>query len=359
MTSETKTEAPPQATKILAVDDEPDLEVLLRQKFRRQIREGRLDFAFARDGLEAVERLEAEPETDVVLTDINMPRMDGLELLTKLQGMSPITRAVIVSAYGDMGNIRTAMNRGAFDFITKPIDFNDLEVTLKKTLEEVQRAKVTLQAIKENDILKMYVDENVLSFMTKPQFQDHLLANEAVEATVMFVDICNFTSIAEDLPADQVVRMLNRLFDHIVPEIIAQDGAVDKFIGDAVMTIFRGDYHVDRALETAITIRDKLEGLAKTEDGAGLPPIQVSIGVNSGQVVSGNIGSESLARLDFTVIGDVVNTAARYQDAAGENQIVIGEDVHEMIKQSFACEAIGEIKLKNKANPIMLYNVLR
>ena len=132
---------PRMMTKILAVDDEPDLEILLRQKFRRQIREGQFDFAFAHDGMEAVERLEAEPQTDVVLTDINMPRMDGLDLLYRLHELNPLTRAVVVSAYGDMANIRKAMNRGAFDFITKPIDFQDLEATLDKTLREVQRAK--------------------------------------------------------------------------------------------------------------------------------------------------------------------------------------------------------------------------
>jgi adenylate cyclase len=347
-------------TKILAVDDEPDLEILLRQKFRRQIREGQFDFAFAHDGVEAVERLEADPQTDVVLTDINMPRMDGLDLLYKLHELNPLTRAVVVSAYGDMANIRKAMNRGAFDFVTKPIDFQDLESTLNKTLCEVQRAKETLKAIQENDILRMYVDENVLNFMTKRQFQDRLLLNESVDATVMFVDICNFTSITESLPADQVVQILNRLFDMIVPEVINLQGAVDKFIGDAVMTTFRGEYHVDRALDAALAIRAKLDQLAGDggDGGESLPPVRVSIGINAGQVVSGNIGSESLARLDFTVIGDVVNTAARYQSVAGENQIVIGEDIYQRIRQSFACERIGEIELKHKSKPVVLYNVV-
>ena len=103
----------------------------------------------------------------------------------------------------------------------------------------------------------------------------------------------------------------------------------------------------------------ELPGVILVEPREGLPPVRVSIGVNAGQVVSGNIGSESLARLDFTVIGDVVNMAARYQGAAGESQIVIGEDIYERVRQSFACEAIGEIKLKNKAKPVLLYNVLR
>ncbi len=348
-------------SKILAVDDEPDLEVLLRQKFRRQIREGEFDIAFAHDGVEAVEQLVADPQTDVVLTDINMPRMDGLDLLNKLHELNPLTRAVVVSAYGDMANIRKAMNRGAFDFLTKPIDFDDLSATLAKTLSEVERAKITLKALQENDILKMYVDQNVLNFMSSRPVQDRLLINESIEATVMFVDICNFTAIAENLPADRVVEILNRLFDQIVPEIISLEGAVDKFIGDAVMCIFRGQYHVDRALDAAVAIRDKLDKRAAGDDAGSngdLPPVRVSIGINAGQVVSGNIGAESLARLDFTVIGDVVNTAARYQSAAGENQILIGEDIYEKVRQSFVCEKIGEIELKNKSKPVLLYNVV-
>jgi class 3 adenylate cyclase len=344
--------------KILAVDDEPDLEVLLRQKFRREIREGRLNFAFAQNGVEAIETLEAEPEIDVVLTDINMPRMDGLELLNKLQDLNPVTRAVIVSAYGDMANIRKAMNRGAYDFITKPIDLSDLELTLTKTLDTVQRLKDTVQAIRENNILKMYVDDNVLNFMTNRQFEDRLLLNESIDATVMFIDICNFTAVAEALPADLVVTMLNRLFDQIVPEIIALGGTVDKFIGDAVMVIFRGDHHIDRALEAAIAVRNKLGCVVERAESDGVSPFYVSIGVNAGEVVSGNIGSVSQARLDFTVIGDVVNMAARFQDSAAENQIVISEAIYERIKSSFACERIGSVTLKNMTKPVVLYNVV-
>ena len=113
--------------RILVVDDEPDLEALVLQKFRRQIREGTMSFLFARDGVEALAALKANADVDLVITDINMPRMDGLLLLQKLQEGEKRVSAIIVSAYGDMANIRTAMNRGAFDFVTKPIDFGDLE----------------------------------------------------------------------------------------------------------------------------------------------------------------------------------------------------------------------------------------
>ncbi len=125
------------SAKILVVDDEPDLEGLILQKFRRQIRDGSVSFLFARDGVEALSMLDGNGDVDMVLTDINMPGMDGLSLLGKLQEADENLSTVIVSAYGDMGNIRTAMNRGAFDFITKPIDFVDLETTIAKTIRHV------------------------------------------------------------------------------------------------------------------------------------------------------------------------------------------------------------------------------
>jgi len=137
--------------KIMVVDDEVDLEPLIRQKFRKQIRTGEYDFVFAHNGLEALSKLIEFPDIGIILSDINMPEMDGLTLLTKLKELkNPSLKTVIVSAYGDMENIRVAMNRGAFDFLTKPINFDDLEITINKTLEEII---IQRQALHEHDQL--------------------------------------------------------------------------------------------------------------------------------------------------------------------------------------------------------------
>ena len=286
-----------------------------------------------------------------------MPEMDGLTLLTKLHELNPLLKSVIVSAYGDMANIRTAMNRGAFDFITKPIDFEDLTVTMEKTLKHVRQIKETLNAIKENNILKMYVDESVLNFMGSKEYETSVMLNETIDGTVVFFDLCGFTKISENNQADTVVQMINTYFDLMVKEIIAQQGFVDKFMGDAIMAVFRGEYHLDRAIDTALAVRNQLEQL----DTKALPAdfkAKVSIGIKSGEMISGNIGSVSLRRLDYTVIGDNVNTAARLQDAAGENQILISESCYEAVKESFICKKVGTINMKNKAKPVIVYEVL-
>ena len=150
--------------KILVVDDEPDLEPLVLQRMRRDIRSQRYEFVFAQNGVEALERLNEDEGIDMVLSDINMPRMDGLTLLEQIPQVDPEVRAVIISAYGDMKNIRTAMNRGAFDFVTKPIDFEDLKVTIERTLRHMAEWR---EALSSRD--KLVALQNELDVASKMQ----------------------------------------------------------------------------------------------------------------------------------------------------------------------------------------------
>jgi adenylate cyclase len=345
-------------SKIMIVDDENDFEQLIRQKFRRQIREQEFEFVFAENGQIALDKLEEHADIDIIFSDINMPVMDGLTLLSKLNEKNPLLKAVIVSAYGDMENIRVAMNRGAFDFICKPIQFEDLELTLKKTVQYVAQMKETVKAIKENNILKMYVDDSVLQFMTRSEYSASLMVNETIEASVVFMDICGFTAISERESANFIVKLINKYFDMMVKEIIAQGGYIDKFLGDAVMAVFRGDYHLDRAIEASLAVLKAIEAQKEETSDQGTFFPKVSIGINSGELISGNIGSAALKRLDFTVIGDVVNTAQRVQSAAQPGQILISKALFEQVKDSFNCKIIGDISVKNKAEPITIYEVI-
>ena len=143
------------AVKILSVDDEMDLELLLTQYFRRKIRKGEYEFKFAHNGLEALTMLLKEKDFDIILSDINMPEMDGLTLLTKINEMqNPALKCIMVSAYGDMGNIRQAMNRGAFDFATKPIDLDDLSNTIEKAVEQIKYIKAMQQEHSQLESIK-------------------------------------------------------------------------------------------------------------------------------------------------------------------------------------------------------------
>lgn len=344
--------------KILVVDDEADLEVLVKQKFRKKIRENVYEFVFAQNGQEALERITEHPDLDIVLSDINMPVMDGLTLLSHLPEANPTLKAVMVSAYGDLQNIRAAMNRGAFDFVVKPVDFEDLDLTMQKTIDHVRQLQETIRAIKENNILKMYVDENVLNFMASKEMETSLLKNEVLEATVLFIDVCGFTAITEQVGANEVVSLLNTLFDSMVKEIIAQGGHVDKFMGDAVMAVFRGEYNLDRAIDAALAIKEHIAGSELFVFGNLTYRPEVSIGINCGEMVSGNIGSVSLRRLDYTVIGDAVNLAQRLQSAAKPGQILIPEAVYNRAKESFECIPAGEFNLKNKSKTVVAYEVI-
>ena len=182
------------------VDDEPDLQALVRQKFRRKIKDGEFDFSFALNGQEALEQLKLDSNIDLVMSDINMPVMDGLTLLSRVSDLNLTLKTVIVSAYGDMHNIRTAMNRGAFDFLTKPIDFDDFECTIRKTAQEIEslrqglRAREELTAIQQELSVAARIQQSILprTFPPFPGRQDFELFAEMIPARQVGGDFYDF-----------------------------------------------------------------------------------------------------------------------------------------------------------------------
>ena len=182
--------------KILVVDDEPDLELLLRQKFRRKMRRREIELVFAGNGVEALDKLNEQEDIDMVLSDINMPEMDGLTLLSQINSLDLDLRAVIVTAYGDMENIRTAMNRGAFDFLTKPINFDDLETTIDKTvrhlevMREALRSRDELVALRQELGVAAQMQDSILPkvFPKHPQYGLYAWMTPAMEVGGDFYD---------------------------------------------------------------------------------------------------------------------------------------------------------------------------
>ena len=319
------------AAKILAVDDEPDFELLLTQRFRRQIREGEFTFRFARDGEEALTVLAAEPDIDLILLDINMPVMDGLTLLARLREEQMPAKAIIVSAYGDMTNLRTAMNRGAFDFVTKPVDLNDLEITIRKTLDDIGRlreiARLRAAAERARSNLSRYFSPNLVDMLAERD--EPLGAVRRQTVAVLFADIVGFTSMAERMAPEAVVRMLRDYHERMTAQIFACGGTIDKYIGDEIFAVFgvpaasRED--AANALKCANMMLRALECWNEEREARGEPRLAIGIGLNYGPAVLGDVGSEH--SFSFTVIGDTVNTASRLQRLTRslETPLVVGD----------------------------------
>ncbi|MBV9859864.1 MAG: response regulator [Alphaproteobacteria bacterium] len=317
--------------KILAVDDEPDFELLITQRFRRQIRQQEFTFRFARHGEEALALLDAEPDIDLMLLDINMPVMDGLTLLGRLRERQEQVRAIIVSAYGDMTNLRTAMNRGAFDFVTKPVDLNDLEITMRKTLEDVAKTRALEQrraaAERARGNLARYFSPNLVEMLAARD--EPLGAVRRQTVAVLFADIVGFTRMAEHMAPEAVVTMLREFHDRMTTQIFACNGTVEKYIGDAILAVFGvpepSPDDAANALRCADLMLAALASWNEERKRRGEASLAMGIGLNYGPAVLGDVGSAQ--SLSFTVIGDTVNTASRLQSLTRtlSSPLVVGD----------------------------------
>jgi adenylate cyclase len=306
--------------RILVVDDEPDLETLIQQKFRHQIRDGIVSFLFARDGVEALATLAANHNVDLVVADINMPRMDGLTLLQKLQENEEKLSTIIVSAYGDMINIRTAMNRGAFDFLTKPIDFLDLETTIAKTIRhiEVLRDAQRRQAAAEraHASLSRYFSPNLATQLADDA--DAMdLSGQRREIATLFSDIAGFTTLVETLEPGALGPLLNDYLTGMIDLVFAHDGTVAKIIGDALHVLFGapGDQpdQGDRAVMCALALDRYAQSFRERWRGRGIALGVTRIGAHAGPAIVGNFGGGRF--FDYTAYGDTINVAARLEAA--------------------------------------------
>jgi len=352
-------------TTILVVDDEPDLEMLVTQKFRRQIREGTFAFLFARDGVEALETVAAHPEIDLVLSDINMPRMDGLTLLARLQESPAPLATVIVSAYGDMSNIRTAMNSGAFDFLTKPIDFADVEATIAKTIRFVGAARESRSqraaAERAHAALARYFSPNLAAELASDARSLDLAARRR-DITALFTDVTDFTGLVETLEPAALSKLLNGYFTGMTEIVFAHGGTVAKVMGDALMVLFGapGDQedHAARAIACALDLDAFAEGYRQASLKDKLPIGETRIGVNSGPALVGDFGGGLY--FDYTAYGDTINTAQRLEAAnkAIGTRICISQHVVERAP-GMKVRPVGDLMLRGRTDALRAYEPLR
>ena len=349
---------------ILVVDDEPDLEALVQQRFRRQIRDGEFGFRFARDGEEALAMIATESNLDMVLSDINMPRMDGLTLLKKLQEAADPLSTVIVSAYGDMANIRTAMNRGAFDFVTKPIDFADLETTIRKTLAHIDRLREAkrrqAEAERAHALLSRYFSPNLAERLAgDPEAVD--LGGQRREITSLFTDIAEFTSMVESLDLEIIAPLLNGYLGGMTDVVFAHGGTVVKIIGDALHVVFGAPAaqpdHAARAVACALDLDRYAEAFRAQWHARGVLLGITRLGLAAGPAIVGNFGGGKF--FDYNAYGDVVNTAARLQSANKQlgTRICVGESVASLV-DGFQGRPIGELLLRGRKEKLRAFEPL-
>jgi adenylate cyclase len=349
---------------ILFVDDEPDLEALILQKFRRQIRDGLIAIIFARDGLDALQSLEQNPHVDMVVSDINMPRMDGLSLLAKLQEAEDKKSTIIVSAYGDMSNIRTAMNRGAFDFLTKPIDFADLEATIEKTvrhidmLREVRRRQ--MEAERAHAALSRHFSPEIAKRLAATGEGEGIEVQWRDVATI-FTDITGFTSLIESAPPETLGELLNEYVGGMTEVVFAHEGTVAKIIGDAIQVLFNapGDQpdYATRAVACAHDLDAWAQDFCARQKAKGVNFGTTRIGIHAGPALVGNFGGNRF--FDYTAYGDSINIAARLEAANKQlgTRICVSASVAEGA-ENFKGRRVGELMLRGRTEPLRAFEPL-
>jgi two-component system sensor histidine kinase ChiS len=334
-------------THILVVDDDPDVPLLIRQAFRKQMQQKEFHFVFAQDGAEALEKLQAEKEIDCVFTDINMPVMDGLTLLSKLSEQYPLLKAVIISAYGDMQNIRTAMNRGAFDFVTKPIDFQDLDITLAKTIREAAALKQAakdreqLLALQQQELAREREINERLRQIDK--LKDDFLANTSHELRTPLNGIIGLAESLLDAPGENVSEKTRAN----LAMIIASGRRLASLVNDILdfSKLKRQDLHIqkkpidmrvltDLVLKFNEPLLRKKNLLLKNEIAPNTPPVEGD--ENRLQQIMHNLIGNAVK---FTPAGSVTVSAREKNGmvaiAIADTGIGIPKDKFDRIFQSF------------------------
>ena len=312
-------------THILFADDEPDLESLVKQRFRKYVKEGNFQLSFALNGKEALAKLKEDPSIGIVVTDINMPVMDGLTLLNEAKSIRRPIRMIVASAYSDMANIRTAMNRGAYDFVTKPIDFTDLETTIKKTIEDLG---ILLEGVQAKANLNVAVEEKEMA-LRSAQFKQQFLANMSHEIRTPLNAIVGMTNLLLDKkPREDQMKYLSAMHKasynlvHIINDILdiskieagkIQIEAIDFDLVDCVDVVYQ-TLHL-KAEEAKITLRVTI--------GEGVPKWIVGDPTRLTQILTNLIGNA----IKFTPEGGCVDI--RVLKESGENPLWLKFEVQD------------------------------
>jgi adenylate cyclase len=321
-------------------------------------------FVFAHDGIEALQSIAMHPDVAMVVSDINMPRMDGLSLLQKLQEAEDKKSTIIVSAYGDMSNIRTAMNRGAFDFLTKPIDFGDLETTIDKTLRHVEMMREArrrqAEAERAHASLSRYFSPQIASRLAAVGESNGMEVHWR-EVAAIFTGITGFTTVVRAAAPEALGALLNEYVGGMTDIVFAHEGTVAKILGDAIQILFNapGDQpdYAARAVGCAHDLDSWAEAFRSRWKSKGVNFGATRIGVHAGRALVGNFGGSRF--FDYTAYGDTINIAARLE-AANKflgTRICISAAVADG-SGNFSGRPVGDLVLRGRSGLLRAYEPL-
>jgi class 3 adenylate cyclase len=330
--------------RLLVVDDEPDVKSLFELRFRREIKQGAMVVHFAGNGRDALEMVHDDPDIEVVVTDLNMPGMSGLELLGHLERVEWPLKTIVLTAYGDMANIRNAMMHGAFDFQVKPLDIDDLRATIDKASATVRELRAGRVARREAEALERrnrhlteifgkYVSDDVVTQLLSSE--DGIeLAGENRELTLLFADIRGFSRLAKELPADQVITLLNGYLEVATDRILERGGTINEILGDGLLVYFGApmadDASAEHAVAAALELQLAMRELNVRHRASGLPELAIGIAIHTGEAVVGSIGSAR--RLKYAAVGPNVNLVAGMEAHARGGQVVVSQTTYERVR---------------------------
>lgn len=347
------------AYKILLVDDEPNTVQLVR----RILQADGHDVYEAFDGEQALEMF-VRVRPDLILLDAVIPKMDGLTVLSEIRKHDKTTGIIMFSALTSELLALQAMQGGADDFVNKPFTLKTLRMHIRRVLDKVYLRQ-------QNDILKqqlMEANEKLRHYMPSPLIQSLMaspslprLGGERHIVTVLFLDICGFSTMSQKLPPDEVLRVLNEYFAFVSTSVVNHGGMVDKIMGDGFMALFNVPVphpdHANAAILAALSIKERSAEWNKSNH----PVLYPRVGIHTGEAVVGNIGTPQ--HMNYTAIGDTVNIAKRLEENAEEGEIWISGDTYRHLHDSLPdltienVERMESVIMKGSAKPLDIYKV--
>ncbi|QUR68734.1 adenylate/guanylate cyclase domain-containing protein [Mycobacterium spongiae] len=357
------------AIRLVVVDDEPDVETMFRLRFRREIRSGQLELTFFTNPELALASLQEHSDVEVLITDLNMPEMHGLELLERVQGLNRPLKVIVVTAYGDLSNIRAAMMHGAFDFQVKPFDAKDLKVTIAKAVSLVRELRAGSDAAERAMSLEernrfiektfgRYVSEEVKRvLLSSPEGEGR---SERRVVTILMADIRGFSRLVGEHEPETSVAVLNRYFEQASSVILARNGTINEILGDGLLVLFGAplvDEHApEHAARAALELQMAMAELNERNRELGLPTLEIGIGIHTGEAVVGTIGSST--RQKYAAVGSHVNLTARIESQTVGGQILISETTARALGADAVLGEPRDVHFKGSSGHVQIVELL-